>query len=67
MSLTFLLSSPDGSGLCYFRADRFVSVLQLDGQRDGGNLWKLRSPIRTVLLDKHLGDPGEGHTHTHTV
>lgn len=58
MSLTFLLRSPGGSGLSHFGADRFLSVLLLDRQRDDGNLWKFPSPPGSVLLNKHLGDPG---------
>ncbi len=61
MSLTFLLCSPGGSGLSHLGADRFVSVLLLDRQRDGGDLRKILSPPGSVLLDEHLGDPGRRH------
>lgn len=64
MAPTFLVSDPSGAGFGYFRADRFVSVLLLDGQRDDGNLGQLLPPLGTFLLDKHLGDPGRGHTGT---
>lgn len=58
MSLTFLLRSPGGSGLSHFCADRFLSVLLLDRQRDDGNVWKFLSPPRSILFNEQLGDPG---------
>lgn len=60
MSLTFLLRGPGSSGLSHLRADRLVSVLLLDGQRDDGNVRKFFSPAGPVLLNEHLGDPGGG-------
>lgn len=60
MSLTFLLRGPGSSGLSHLSADRLVSVLLLDGQRDDGNVRKFLSPAGAVLLNEHLGDPERG-------
>lgn len=59
-SLTFLLCGPGSSGLSHLSADRLVSVLLLDGQRDDGNVRKFLSPAGPVLLNEHLGDPARG-------
>lgn len=60
MSLTFLLCCSGSSGLSHFGADRLVSVLLLDRQRNGWNLWKLFPPAGPVLLNEHFGDPSTG-------
>lgn len=57
MSLTVLLRSPGSSGVSHLGADRLVSVLLLDRQRDGRDLWKLLPPAGPVLLNQHFGDP----------
>lgn len=60
MPLTFLLCCSGSSGLSHFSADRLVSVLLLDRQRHGGNLWELFPPTGPVLLNQHFGDPSAG-------
>lgn len=60
MSLTFLLCGPGSSGLSHLSADRLVSVLLLDGQRDDRDVRKFLSPAGPVLLNEHLGDPERG-------
>ena len=58
MSLTFVLYNPRGSSLGQLNADWFLSVLQLDRQRDGRDLWEILSPLGPFLLDQHLSDSG---------
>lgn len=51
---------PLGSRFQDLRAGGLLSAVLLGRQRHQGNVGKLFSPVCTVLIDQHPGDPGGG-------